>query len=542
MKRLHLVFATVTLLAIIITSCGGQQATEPAPTQVLPTQVTTKVPASPTAIEITPSSTATEAPIDVAGPPMEVGSKVLYVDGSTLVAVPGGEFIMGYGGFDNPEHKVSLSDFWIYRAKVTNQQFAACVAAGECTPPNLKQNEAYADPKRANDPVVGVNWDQAQAYCQYVHGRLPTEAEWEKAGRGPDGNIWPWGDSAPACNLLNFDFCVGKTTDVTDYPDGMSYYEALDMAGNTHEWVADWYSAKYYSESPGTDPLGPEIGEKRSVRGSTFENSGDQTILAMRYSLKPVESSKDVGFRCVVEDPTYYASACQQLAVYGEDAVTISGAPAGQDLVNGCPVLSITQGQNCGPNNTPYTVVTFNPPPPDGTINAGSCAPTGDNNKFVCSAIETVSVSAACYVKVTGEPSCADGYTFDPTTNTCKYSAKGSSGQCQTGTTYDSTLKCCSSTMGAGASSSYPLCPPGTYYDATLMACFDVPVSGTISSSATVALKSCTGGGRPQCDPAVDPNCQQTACTNPPTPADCRAQCNGKPFTIDTQTCQCVCQ
>jgi formylglycine-generating enzyme required for sulfatase activity len=466
-------------------------------------------------VDIPPTVTPTAIPIDVAGPPMVVGSKFVYVDGSVLVAVPGGEFIMGYGGFDNPEHKVSVSDFWIYRTKVTNQQFAACVASGECMPPNIKQNEAYANPKRANDPVVGVNWDQAQAYCNYVHGRLPTEAEWEKAARGPDGNIWPWGDSGPACDMLNFHFCVGKTTNVTEYPDGMSYYEALDMAGNAFEWVADWYSAKYYAQSPDSDPLGPELGQKRSVRGSSFESSADQTISAARYSLKPIESNKDLGFRCVVLDPTYFAPACTQLAVYGKDAVTISGAPEGQTLDNGCPLVSIVQGQTCGPNNTPYTVVTFDPPPPDGNINAGSCAPTGDASKFVCTSEETVSISAACYVETSGGGTCSAGYSFDPATNLCKYSSTGTSGACLAGATYDSSLKCCSAATGGNASSSYPLCPVGTYYDATLNACFDIPVSGAVSSSAVVALKNCTpGSNQPGCDPAVDPSCQGGPCPN----------------------------
>jgi sulfatase modifying factor 1 len=510
MKRMHLFFSGLLLLAVIISACGGGEATTTAPPTDAPatdSTVATEVPA--TSAPLADASTPTQVSIDIAGPPMQVGSKFIYVDGSTLVAVPGGDFIMGYGGFDNPEHIVNISDFWIYRTKVTNQQFAACVAAGLCAAPDLTKNLAYNDPKRVNDPVVGVNWDQAQQYCSYVNGRLPTEAEWEKTARGPDGNIWPWGDQAPVCDLLNYRFCIGTTTDVTEYPEGQSYYEALDLAGNAFEWVADWYSPDYYGETTGQDPLGPDLGDKRSVRGSSFESGADASISAARYSLKPVESNKDLGFRCVVEDPLYFAPACQQLASYGEDAVTISGAPEGQSVINGCPVLSIGQGENCGPNNTPYTVVTFNPPPPTGVINPGACAATAVDNQFLCNSAETVSLTAACYVDIVGEPSCSAGYTFDPVTNTCKYSAQGTDGRCLPGTTYDPVNKCCTSSPGADASSSYPLCPVGQYYDATLNACFDIPTSGMISTSTVVSLKSCTPQ-QPRCDPAVDPNCQPT--------------------------------
>ncbi len=164
---------------------------------------------------------------------------------------------MGHGGDDNPEHEVTVSDFWMYRAKVTNSQFAYCVAMGKCAPPNTDKNKGYGDYAKANHPVTGVNYEQAAAYCSFVHGRLPTEAEWEKAARGPDGNIYPWGDAVPTCDLANFGPCEYKTSSVVDHPAGQSYYEALDMAGNVYEWTADWYDAKYYSNSPTEDPLGP---------------------------------------------------------------------------------------------------------------------------------------------------------------------------------------------------------------------------------------------------------------------------------------------
>ena len=102
----------------------------------------------------------------------------------------------------------------------------------------------------ADFPVVGVRWDQAENYCHSIGGFLPTEAQWEKTARGPDGNLYPWGNTEPNCELLNFNECLGDTSPVIDYPAGASPYEVLDMAGNVFEWVADWYKLDYYVEAP----------------------------------------------------------------------------------------------------------------------------------------------------------------------------------------------------------------------------------------------------------------------------------------------------
>src|SRR5262245_26806737 len=157
---------------------------------------------------VTVSSIATEPPsievVPTSSPSMQVGSTYSHVDGTILVAVPAGEFTMGGDGIDNPAHRVTLRDFWIYSTKVTNQQYELCESRGQCTSPDLTNNPVYRDRTRANDPVVGVTYHQAAAYCSFVQGRLPTEAEWEKAARGPDGNRYPWGDAAPSCDLVNF--------------------------------------------------------------------------------------------------------------------------------------------------------------------------------------------------------------------------------------------------------------------------------------------------------------------------------------------------
>ncbi len=188
MKRWLFIPIIITLLS----ACVRTSTPAPAPTQ-------------------TPVPTAT--PAKVAPPPIEVGASYLYVDGTTLTAVPSGSFIMGDPkGKDNPQHQVTVGDFWIYSTKVTNTQYKFCFDAGYCTSPDSTDNPNFGDPAYANKPVVGVTYDQAASYCGFVHARLPTEAEWEKAARGPDGNIYPWGNAKPTCDLLNFGKCVGNLT------------------------------------------------------------------------------------------------------------------------------------------------------------------------------------------------------------------------------------------------------------------------------------------------------------------------------------------
>ncbi len=249
--------------------------------------------------------------VELAGP--ELGTMMQWVDGSLLVYVPPGEFTMGDGGDDSPIHTVNLSDFWIYRTEVTNAMYLRCMAAGECSNPAVDPAlpEDISVPELASKPVVGVNWEQAEAYCRFVDGHLPTEAQWEKTARGPDGNIYPWGNGEPNCDTLNFNNCTGQMSDVLDYPSGQSYFEVMDMAGNVFEWVADYYDPNYYGNEPVEDPRGPESGQARSVRGSTFRSGADQIPSALRYFQTPTEYRTDLGFRCVVVSPGLYAPFCE---------------------------------------------------------------------------------------------------------------------------------------------------------------------------------------------------------------------------------------
>jgi formylglycine-generating enzyme required for sulfatase activity len=245
-----------------------------------------------------------------------------------MVYVPAGSFLMGSTDADplaaseeKPQHSVTLDAFWIDKTEVTQRMYALCVDAHVCHEPTITSSRTriqyWDDPQGSFEifPVIYVNWNMAQTYCEWAGRRLPTEAEWEKAARGTDGRIYPWGNDPPNHELLNYDDWFGDTLNVGRYPDGASPYGAVDMAGSVYEWVADWYSATYYQSSPSTNPLGPESGEKRVVRGGGFERlrleSSDVMVrAATRFGVVPaLPASPDdtlgrasanfsFGFRC----------------------------------------------------------------------------------------------------------------------------------------------------------------------------------------------------------------------------------------------------
>jgi formylglycine-generating enzyme required for sulfatase activity len=298
-----------------------------------------------------PASTPTVVPIDLAGPDIAVGLTYAYANDTLLAAVPAGEFTMGHGGTDNPVDQVWLKDFWISRTKVTNKQYASCVSLGYCTPPDAQDNPAYTDASKSDNPVVGVSYDQAVTYCAFMNARLPTEAEWEKAARGPQANIYPWGNGAPSCNLLNFNNCIRTTTNVNLYLQGKSYYGALDMEGNAFEWVADWYDPNYYQTASSTNPLGPDSGKSRSVRSSSYQSTADQVAASMRFFALPSDHRPDLGFRCAVDQPSPQAVGALTLTVLPTPSVAPSLILTA--IASSLPTLNLTV--------TPLSLPTLNP-------------------------------------------------------------------------------------------------------------------------------------------------------------------------------------
>ena len=223
------------------------------------------------------------------------------------VRVPEGSFLMGSesGAADEkPVHRVQGSAFVMDRYEVTNARYHACVRAGACGAPSLSSSNSrthyFDNPVFADYPVVLVSWKQAVKFCTFAGGRLPSEAEWERAAAGSDApRTYPWGDSPPDCSKANFAGCVGDTDRVGRRPAGQSPYGAFDMAGNVWEWTADWYDASYYRQSPSQDPVGPATGTLKVVRGGCWMSGENSLRTTCRKAELPGLWAPNVGFRCV---------------------------------------------------------------------------------------------------------------------------------------------------------------------------------------------------------------------------------------------------
>ena len=214
-----------------------------------------------------------------------------------LVLVHAGAFIMGSDEHDideKPAHSIYLDEYLIDRYEVSHAQYGDFLGATGREPPKFWDDP---DQNRSEQPVVGVNWFDADAYCRWRGKRLPTEAEWEKAARGTDGRTYPWGEEMDP-SRLSYDHHTKKTCDVGTYPAGASPYGAMDMAGNALEWVQDWYSTAYYSVSPDRNPRGPSEGTHRVVRGGAWELVGIEVQTFIRFGASPEGRSYLIGFRC----------------------------------------------------------------------------------------------------------------------------------------------------------------------------------------------------------------------------------------------------
>jgi len=252
--------------------------------------------ASPTA-KNTPTPEAASTPIPDLG-----SSWVRASDGMTMKYIPAGEFVMGaqsgnYG--ETPAHKVFLDAYWIDKFEITDELYKICVDADICEDnhPELYNN------------TVGFSWFGAEAYCQWVDGRLPTEAEWEKAARGGLADKqYPWGDILE-CVQQESPYWEGLKCGITNEGakrlDDANGYGLNDMAGNHWEWVSDWYSPVYYNSSPDENPQGPISGKTKALRGGSSKITdirvgtlADTLRVSYRGNNSPVTKNNNISFRC----------------------------------------------------------------------------------------------------------------------------------------------------------------------------------------------------------------------------------------------------
>jgi len=229
-------------------------------------------------------------------------------DGSELLLIPEGEFEMGDGGgIGCPKHTVCLDAYYIAKYCVTNAQYARFVEeTGHRPPEDWKGFFSKSYPSRkANHPVVGVSWEDTMAYAKWAGCDLPTEAQWEKAARGPDGYIYPWGNEWDRNKCHNHVSVGGgyggaeRTASVDAYPEGASGYGTIQQSGNVFEWCADWYDEYYYERPEETrNPRGPSAGSHRVCRGGSWKGVYQSDFRgAFRYRIDPSYRHDDLGFR-----------------------------------------------------------------------------------------------------------------------------------------------------------------------------------------------------------------------------------------------------
>ena len=256
-------------------------------------------------------------------PSPTLSNRVTSISPKGMVLIPEGIYIMGSYkslielkpadllntdrhalGPENPAHNVSVNSFYIDIYEVSNGDYMAFIKTEKVRKPLFWDNPDFNNYKQ---PVVGVSWKDAQSYCGWKGGRLPTEAEWEKASRGKRSIDFPWGNEAPDRTKINFNLEVKKTTPIGSYGDGKSDYGVYDLSGNVSEWVYDWHLAEFYLFSPKNNPRGPEKGHYKVTRGGNWRNNSEDVTTFYRNATVPSMRSKTLGFRCVQsKSPTPY--------------------------------------------------------------------------------------------------------------------------------------------------------------------------------------------------------------------------------------------
>ncbi|CAG0990600.1 eukaryotic-like serine/threonine-protein kinase [Anaerolineales bacterium] len=271
----------------------------PSPTEIPPTKTAVPPTVTPTVEPSLPTATS-------------IPSEIRDSRNVPMILIPAGTFNMGSDDTGDvgsrPAQELYLDAFYIDKFEVTNEMYDACVFAVECRKPqqggSATRNTYFANPVYANFPVLYVDWKMASAYCKWRGGRLPTEAEWEKAARGTDGRLYPWGNQEPDCSLANHVGCVADTTPVDQHKAGVSPYGVYGMAGNVWEWTSTLFRPYPYKVDDGREDQ--DVLGERIARGGSWHVFGGNTgnVRAdTRMKLDPGYFGGYVGFRCALPLP-----------------------------------------------------------------------------------------------------------------------------------------------------------------------------------------------------------------------------------------------
>jgi serine/threonine-protein kinase len=336
-KSIKSLMFIILLISVILTACNAvvlpnepirqtSSTVEPTNKEIIePTDLPTLVPTE-TSVPPTPTVEATLVPTEAGDPNFRISEK----DQSEQIFIPAGEFIMGTEDIDAqhtlnngvaypevPMHIVTLDGYWIDKYEVTNGRYALCVADGGCSAPWVNfsntREEYYGNPEFVNYPVIMVDWWQSSAFCEWAGGRLPTEAEWEKAARGTDGRKYPWGNNPISGDKVNFcdkncprehanpgfDDGYADTAPVGSYPNGASPYGVMDMAGNVWEWTSS-IPKPYPYEPDGSREI--EYIYEYIWRGGPWSNGTWWVRSTLRYKSLAKYWYENLGFRCAYSE------------------------------------------------------------------------------------------------------------------------------------------------------------------------------------------------------------------------------------------------